>query len=443
VNVTAASRSGSHPYVAALLAGSAALPKSPAAWLDARRAAALERANALSVPTTRDEEWRFTDLTPLTKLQVQPAVAAVKVSAADIAAHVVPEAAMRLVFVDGVPAPELAQQGVLPSGVTVIALSDALKSHAALVEPHLGKLAGNELAGSDLFTALNTAFLQHGVFIHLAKDAQLKAPIHLLFVAAGNGVAAYPRCLIVAESGAEACVIEDYVALGEEAYLTNAVTEIAVAPNASLRHIKLQRESQKAFHISNCAVALAKDARFQSHAVTLGARLSRNNLNIIQQGEGINVEIDGLALIGGRQTADTHTLVDHGKAHGTCRQTHKTIVGGAGHAVFNGKVFVREGAQQTDSSQQSRNLLLSDKARVDTKPQLEIYADDVKCAHGAAVGQLDAEHLFYLKSRGLPEAQARNLLTYAFGAEIIDHIPVPTLVAALEKLVMARTEASL
>ncbi|MFZ9150182.1 MAG: Fe-S cluster assembly protein SufD [Burkholderiales bacterium] len=435
MNVTA-----THPYVAALLAGSAALPKSPAAWLDARRAAALERANALSVPTTRDEEWRFTDLTPLTKLQVQPVAAAIKVSAADIATHVVPEAAMRLVFVDGVPAPELAQQGALPAGVTVIAMSDALKSHAALVEPHLAKLAG---VGQELFTALNTAFLQHGVFIHLSKDAQLKAPIHLLFVAAGNGVAAYPRCLIVAESGAEACVIEDYVALGDEAYLTNAVTEIAVAPNASLRHIKLQRESQKAFHISNCAVTLAKDARFQSHAVTLGARLSRNNLNISQQGEGINVEIDGLALIGGRQTADTHTLVDHAKAHGICRQTHKTIVGGAGHAVFNGKVFVREGAQLTDSSQQSRNLLLSDKARVDTKPQLEIFADDVKCAHGAAVGQLDAEHLFYLKSRGLPEAQARNLLTYAFGAEIIDHIPVPSLVAALEKLVMARTEASL
>ena len=440
MNVKAASHPGSHPYVAALLTGSAALPKSPVAWLDARRAAALERANALSVPTTRDEEWRFTDLTPLTKLQVQPAEAAVKVSATDIAAHAVPEAAMRLVFVDGMPAPELAQQGALPAGVTVIALSDAIKSHAALIEPHLAKLAGAE---QELFTALNTAFLQHGVFIRLAKDAQLKAPIHLLFVAAGNGVAAYPRCLIVAESGAEACVIEDYVALGDEAYLTNAVTEIAVAPNASLRHIKLQRESQKAFHISNCAVTLAKDARFQSHAVTLGARLSRNNLNISQQGEGVNVEIDGLALIGGRQTADTHTLVDHAKAHGICKQTHKTIVGGAGHAVFNGKVFVREGAQLTDSSQQSRNLLLSDKARVDTKPQLEIYADDVKCAHGAAVGQLDAEHLFYLKSRGLPEAQARNLLTYAFGAEIIDHIPVPSLVAALEKLVMARTEASL
>lgn len=438
MNVTA-----THPYVAALLFGSSTLPKSPAAWLDARRAAALERANALAVPTTRDEEWRFTDLTPLTKLQLQPATAAVKVSAADIAAHAVPEAAMRLVFVDGIPAPALAQQGALPAGVTVMALADALKSHAALIEPHLGKLAGHEPAGDDLFIALNTAFLQHGVFIHLAKNAQLKAPIHLLFVAAGNGVAVYPRCLIVADTGAEACVIEDYVALGEEAYLTNAVTEIAVAPNASVRHIKLQRESQKAFHISTCAVTLGKDARFQSHAVTLGARLSRNNLNISQQGEGATVEIDGLALIGGRQLADTHTLMDHTQPNGTCRQTHKTIVGGAAHAVFNGKVFVREGAQLTDSSQQSRNLLLSDKAHVDTKPQLEIFADDVKCAHGAAVGQLDAEHLFYLKSRGLAEVQARNLLTYAFGAEIIDHIPVPSLVTELEKLVMARTEGGI
>ncbi len=431
MNVTA-----SHPYVAALLAGSGALPKSPAAWLDARRAAALERANALSVPTTRDEEWRFTDLTPLTRLQLQPAAAGVKVSAAEIAAHAVPEAAMRLVFVDGVPAPELSLSGALPAGVTVMALNDALKSHPALVEPYLARLAGVE---QELFTALNTAFLQHGVFIHLAKNAQLKAPIHLLFVAAGSGVAAYPRCLIVAETGAEGCVIEDYVALGDEACLTNAVTEIAVAPNASLRHIKLQRESLKAFHVGNCAVTLAKDARFMSHAVTLGARLSRNNLNISQQGEGAHAEIDGLALIGGRQLADTHTLMDHNRPNGSCSQTHKTIVGGGAHAVFNGKVFVREGAQLTDSSQQSRNLLLSDRARVDTKPQLEIFADDVKCAHGAAVGQLDPEHLFYLKSRGLPERQARNLLTYAFGAEIIDRIPVPSLVTRLEAAVMART----
>lgn len=423
-----------HPYVASLLSGSGAVPKSPATWLDARRAAALERANALSVPTTCDEEWRFTDLTPLTKLQLQPASTPAPVSAAEIGVHAVPEAAVRLVFVDGILVPQLGAAGTLPAGVTVLPLADALKNHAALVEPHLAKMAGD-----DLFVSLNTAFLNQGVFIHFAKGAALKAPIHLLFVAAGQDVAAHPRVLIVAETGAEGCVIEDYVAQGEAAGLTNAVTEIAVAANAGLRHIKLQRESRKAFHIGSCAVTLGKDARFVSQAVTLGARLSRNNLAIVQQGEGVEVAIDGLALIGGRQLADTHTLIDHLKPHGRCEQVHKTIVGGGAHAVFNGKVFVREGAQLTDSSQQSRNLLLSDKAHVDTKPQLEIFADDVKCAHGAAVGQLDPEHLFYLKSRGLPEAQARNLLTYAFGAEIIDRIPVPSLVAKLEALVMQRT----
>ena len=427
-----------HPYVASLLAGSGALPQSPAAWLNARRAAALERANALAVPTTRDEDWRFTDLTPLTKLQFQPVAAAAAVSAADIAGHAVAGAAARLVFVDGIYVPALSQRGALPAGITVELLADALKSRASLVEPRLAQLAHDE---HDLFTALNTAFLQHGVFIHAAKNATLQAPVHLLFVATRKGIAAYPRCLVVADAGSGITVIEDYVALGEESYLTNAVTEIAVAPNASVRHVKVQRESGQAFHIGTCAVTLAHDARYLSHAVTFGARLSRNNLIVTQQGEGAHAQIDGIALIGGRQLADTHTLMDHARPNGTCVQVHKTIVGGAGHAVFNGKVFVREGAQQTYSSQQSRNLLLSDKARVDTKPQLEIFADDVKCAHGATVGQLDAENLFYLKSRGLPERQARNLLTYAFGAEIIDRIPVPSLVAQLEKSVMARTEA--
>ncbi len=430
-----------HPYVASLLAGSGAVPKSPAAWLDARRAAALERANALSVPTTRDEEWRFTDLTPLTKLQLQPAALPAPVPAAEIETHAVPEAAVRLVFVDGILVPQLGASGTLPAGVAVLPLAEALKSHAALLESHLAKIAGDGSVGGDLFVSLNTAFLNQGVFIHFAKGAVLKAPIHLLFVAAGQNVAAHPRVLLVAETGAEGCVIEDYVAQGEAAGLTNAVTEIAVADNAAVRHVKLQRESQKAFHIGSCAVTLGKDARFVSQAVTLGARLSRNNLAIQQQGEGIEVAIDGLALIDGRQLADTHTLIDHLKPHGRCEQVHKTIVGGGAHAVFNGKVFVREGAQLTDSSQQNRNLLLSDKAHVDTKPQLEIFADDVKCAHGATVGQLDPDHLFYLKSRGLPEARARNLLTYAFGAEVIDRIPVPSLVAKLEAMVLARTEA--
>jgi len=242
------------------------------------------------------------------------------------------------------------------------------------------------------------------------------------------------------EPGAECLLIEDYASLGANVHFTDAVTEIAAGEGARVRHVRVQREAGGAFHIGHCAVAVAKDARYASHSVALGARISRLNLNVLQQGEGVDVEMDGLALISGRQLADTHSLMDHARPHGRCRQLHKCIVGGAAHAVFNGKIVVRPDSQLTDSSQQSRNLLLSDKAHVDTKPQLEIFADDVKCAHGAAVGQLDAEQLFYLRSRGLPQERARNLLIYAFGAEVLRRIPVPSLVQRLEGTVMAQTQ---
>jgi len=267
--------------------------------------------------------------------------------------------------------------------------------------------------------------------------------VHVLHVATRKDAVAYPRCLVVAGEGSACVVVEDYVALTPDAYFSNAVTEIAVGANAAVRHVRLQRESLAAFHIASCAVRLAKDARYFSHSVAFGARISRYDLNIRQDGEGVEVKMDGLALIAGRQLADTHTTMDHAQPHGRCEQLHKCIVGGGAHAVFNGKVLVREGAQLTDSSQQSRNLLLSGKAHVDTKPQLEIFADDVKCAHGATVGQLDADHLFYLKSRGLTDDTARNLLTYAFGAEVIARIPVRSVSSRLEQTMMAQTQVDL
>lgn len=427
-----------HPYIATLLAGSRELPAAPLAWLNARRAAALERANALAVPTTRDEEWRYTDLTPMTRLVFRTAAGSGDaVPPTDVRPFVIPEAAARLVFVDGVFAPGLSD---LPAdcGITITTLAQALKQHGALMEPHLAR---REAAGLDVFGALNTAHLRDGVAVFAGRNAALSAPVHALFVATRKDSATYPRCLVVAESGAAVTLVEDFVALTDAAYFTDAVTEVAVGANAAVRHVRLQRESLSAFHIGHCAVSLAKDARYASHAIAFGARLSRHTLEITQQGEGAEARIDGLALISGRQLADTHTLMDHREPHGRCTQLHKTVVGGGAHAVFNGKVFVREGAQLTDSSQQSRNLLLSDKAHVDTKPQLEIFADDVKCAHGATVGQLDAEQLFYLKSRGIPDAQARSLLTYAFGAELIDRIPVRSLVERLEQHVLGATQA--
>ena len=430
-----------HPFMETLVAGVRALPASPVAWLNLRRALALERANALSVPTARDEDWRFTDLAPLRKMRIAPlaAGAVAPALALEVAQYAVPEAAVRLTFVDGVYAPSLCNRAALPEGVTVSTLAEALAKNPALLGPHL---AANADFDEQWFTALNTAWLRDGAFVHIAQNTALREPLHVLFIATRKDAATCPRCLIVAEVGSECTVIEDYVSATDAGYFTNAVTEIAIQPQARVHHVRLQRESLAAIHIASCAVLLAKDASYVSQSVAFGARLSRYNLEVTHQGEGAEAVIDGLALIHGQQCADTHSTTDHAYANGRCTQLHKTIVGGSAHAVFNGKVFVRKRAQLTHSAQQSRNLLLSPNARVDTKPQLEIFADDVKCAHGATVGQLDAEQLFYLKSRGIPDTQARNLLTYAFGAEIVDRIPVKSLVAQLERIVMAQTQAA-
>ena len=425
-----------HPYIEALLKGYEA-PRGGASWLNERRAQALERANALQVPTTRDEDWRFTDISLLTKTAFKPAAPA-QLAMKDVATFVAPEAGVRLTFVDGIFAPALSAAGGLPRGVVVANLGAALPAHAAVIEPHLARHAEFE---REVFAALNTCHLRDGAFVWLAKNRQCPAPIQVMYVSTQKETAAYPRCLVVAEAGSECTLIEQYVAVGDAAYFNDAVTEVAVGENARVRHVRVQHEAPSAFHIATCAAAVAKDARYDSHVVTLGARISRLNLNVVQRGDGAEVRMDGLSLISGRQLADTHSLMDHARPAGRCLQSHKCIVGGAAHAVFNGRILVRPGAQLTDSAQSSRNLLLSDKAHVDTKPQLEIFADDVKCAHGATVGQLDADQLFYLKSRGISDAHARNLLTYAFAAELIDRIPVPSLVESLEQAVLWRTGA--
>ncbi len=422
-------------YLDNLLRGRDVVPEAPAGWLKALRARAVERANALTVPTTRDEDWRFTDLSPLYKAPCRPSASPGAVSAADLSRFEIPEATTRLTFVDGHFSAALSR-GSAMEGVVVANLADALATHGRLVESRLGTLAGT---GQDAFAAVNTAFLHDGALIHVGRDRNGTAPIHLLFIATRKDGAAYPRVLVIAEPGAQCTLIEDFESLADGDYFTDAVTEIAVDENAHVAHVKLQREAQAAFHIARTSVQVARDGRYSNWSVALGARISRHNLDVIQAGEGTEFSIDGLALIGGRQLADTNSLIDHAHAHGRSRQLHKTVVGGGAHAVFNGKIFVRRGAQQTDAGQQSRNLLLSDKAHVDTKPQLEIFADDVKCAHGATVGQIEADELFYLKSRGLSDATARNLLTYAFAAEVIGRIPVKSLVERLENHVLEQT----
>lgn len=427
-------------YLESLLQGQPRPPSSPLAWFNQLRADAVERASALKVPTTRDEEWRFTDISPLLGLSFQPVSAGSALDAADVGRFHLKEAAIRLVFVDGVYAPALSRRPEkVGTGPVVANLSEAVVAHATMVKPHLARHARFQ---DDVFTAVNTAFMHDGALVFLPRGAAIRSPIHLLFIASQKAAASHPRCLVIAEAGSEAMVIEDYVTLQQEAYVNNAVTEIVLADHARIDHVRIQRDGIEAFHLGRCAVSLARESRYRSVAIALGARISRYNLDTLLAAEGAECTLDGLALITGRQLADTHTCIDHAMPHGTSRQSHKCIVDDTAHAVFNGKIMVRTGAQHTDSSQSSRNLLLGARSRVDTKPQLEIFADDVKCAHGATVGQLDSEEVFYLKSRGLTETAARNLLTYAFGAEIIDRIPVASLKHRLERTVLDHTQRS-
>jgi Fe-S cluster assembly protein SufD len=423
-----------HPYIEALLHGGET-PHSPYAWLNERRAYALERANALTVPTTRDEDWRFTDITPLTRSGFKNAMPGAAPDHVAVERLLLPEATARLVFIDGYYAPEYSV--VARGPVTVDTLLAALQRPAEGTEHTLACLASFE---SRIFTALNTAHLRDGAYVHAARNAE-GGVIQLLFISTTPDTVSHPRCLIQVAQGAQCTVVEDYVSIGDGAAFANAVTEVAIEPNARVRHVRLQRHNVASYNLAHCAVSLAKDASYVSQSISFGARISRYDLEVVQNGEGAEATIDGLALISGRQLADTHTTMDHACPHGRSQQLHKTIAGGGAHAVFNGKVVVRPGAQLINSAQESRNLLLSDKARVDTKPQLEIFADDVKCSHGATVGQLDPDHLFYLRSRGLPDALARSLLTYAFGAQVIERIPVASVVRELERVVLEQTSA--
>ncbi len=430
--------------LATLLAGQAKLPAglgSPKlAWLKALRAEAVERVGVLKLPTSRDEAWRFTGISALAQQSFHPVGAPAALQRADIERFRIDEAATRLVFVDGVHRPELSSAGsgsaTESASIVVGNLATATAAQAAIVQAHLGRHAAFH---DHLFTALNTAFLHDAAVIVVPRDSSVATPVHLLFVATEPGVASHPRVLVAGEPGSSVTLIEDYVALHDASYFTNSVAEIVAGANAKIEHVRVQRESGAAFHIASCAVSLGHASRYHSVNVALGARLSRLDLDVRLEAEGAECTLDGLTLIGERQLADTHSRIDHLQPHGTSRQLHKCIVDGTAHAVFNGKVIVHPGAQKTDSAQSSRNLLLTTKAVVDTLPQLEIFADDVKCTHGATVGQLDSDEVFYLRSRGLSEEAARNLLTYAFGAEVIDRIPVASLRHTLEQTVLERT----
>ena len=427
-------------YLKNLLQGQSQLSASPLEKLNQLRSNAVNQINALKLPTKNDEEWRFTDISPLTKVSFQPVRITPPCQTSDVEHFYLAETVTRLVFIDGIYAPHLSTQITETSNkssVVVSSLKDASSEDLETIESHLGY--HTELQ-DNVFAALNTAFLHEGALIIVPRNISVDMPVHLLFIATQKEALSHPRCLLIAESGSKVTVIEDYVTLQEETYITNTVAEFVLADSAHVNHVRIQRDSKEAFHMANCSVALARESRYQSVSVAFGARISRYNLNILLKGEGAECTADGLALISSRQLADTHACIDHIEPHCTSHQLHKCIINDAAHAVFNGKIIVRPDAQLTNSTQSNRNLLLTSKARIDTKPQLEIFADDVKCAHGATVGQLDNEEIFYLKSRGLSESTARNLLTYAFGAEIIERIPIASLRFKLEQAVHDQTQ---
>jgi Fe-S cluster assembly protein SufD len=419
-------------------------------WLERLRENAFASFEKLGFPTPSQEEWKYTNVAPIAKADFEPAqtsreAALPALDASQLEAFFYEEArSSRLVFLNGIYRPELSSVESLPDEVAVMDISDAMR------EEKYGNIVRERLARSanfseDAFTALNTAFLASGAFVYIPAGRQVETPVHLLFLTDANkkSIASFPRVLIVAERGSTATVIESYAGLGEEAYFTNAVVEINLEDGARLTHYKVQREGAEAFHLALTQANLARNSSFDTTTITLGAQLSRHGINVSLDAEGAECWVDGLYLVGDGQHADTHSLIDHRQPHCTSHQLYKGILDGKSRAVFNGKVFVRPNAQQTDARQTNRNLLLSNEARVDTKPQLEIFADDVKCAHGATVGQLEEEELFYLTSRGLNPEIARNLLTYGFAEEVITKIKVESIKAQLDEAVLNRLHSNL
>ena len=410
------------------------------------RAGAMERFVELGFPSVREEEWKYTNVAAIARADFQPAISAdapLQSEAELKQINSVPEtSSSQLVFVDGVLRPEVSALAALPRELVAIDLSQAIvdERYSEMVRTHLARQADYVVNG---FTALNTAFINHGALVYIPDGLVVESPLHLLFISKSVRTANFPRVLIVAGKNSKATIIENYVSADSEEYLTNSVVEVVLEEGARLEHYKVQRESIGAFHIATTAVGLGRNASYDTTTITFGAQLSRHDIVVTMDNEGAECWVDGLYLVTDNQHADTHSVIDHRQPHCTSHQLYKGILDGKSRAVFNGKVFVRHNAQKTDAMQTNKNLLLSNEARVDTKPQLEILADDVKCAHGAAVGQIDEEELFYLETRGIHPDLGRNLLTYGFAEEVIAKIKIDSIRNKLDEAVLHRLNATL
>lgn len=415
-----------------------------AAWLKILRENAIDEFHKLDFPTVNQEAWKYTNVAAFVKNEFEVAkIGETVVEPEKLAQFAVPEAgASVLSFVNGKINREKSNLSAIENGAVVLSLSEAATDErfGEIVKTHLARGVDYEFNG---FTALNTALWQDGAFVFVPQNTKIGAPIHLQFVSAGEQTASFPRVLIVLEQGAEAVLIESYVRSEETKYLTDAVVEIILADNARLKHYRVQRESHTALHVLTAHTNLERDSFYDVTNLNFGAGLSRHDIGVRFNQTGAECFVDGLYMVGETQHTDTHSVIEHLVKNCVSHQTYKGVLNGKSRAVFNGKVFVAEGASGTDGYQSNKNLLLSNDARVDTKPQLEIFNDDVKCSHGATVGQLEDEELFYLLSRGLNESLARNLLTYGFAEEIINKIEIASIKKQLDEAVLNRLETKL
>lgn len=408
-------------------------------WLRTIRHSALDRFGELGFPTTKIEAWRFTNVSPIANTRFEPARresgGAVKeqlkiLPYADLGCH-------RVAFVNGRFSPELSSTAKLPRGVRAGSLAAAFATDGSLLEQHLARYAAFQ---DHAFVALNIAFLEDGAFIEISKGTILEEPIHLLFVSTGGAqpVVTHSRNLVLVGRESQVTFIETHVALDGGIYLTNAVTEVVAGDNSVVHYAKVQEESPRAYHMGSLHVQLARGTNATTYVVGFGATLSRQDLTVVFDGDGAEALLNGLYVIDSEQHLDNYTTLDHAKPHTSSREFYKGVLDGKSSGVFHGRIIVRKGAQKTDAKQSNKNLLLSDDAVINTKPQLEIYADDVKCTHGATIGQIDQDAVFYLRSRGIPREEARAMLTHAFASEVIGRIKYEPLRARLTETLSAR-----
>ena len=408
-------------------------------WIDEVRRSAIERFEKVGFPSIKEEAWRFTNVAPITKTAFALGEGRLTESARQVAHHYSfgIEAAAELVFVNGRYQPELSRTQKLGPGVRVGSLEAAIEEDVPEIRRHLTRHARIE---SNPFVALNSGFLRDGAYVWIGRQVRVSGPIHLIFVsdAGSQATVSHPRVLIVADEGSDSQIVESYVGTKGERYFTNAVTEIVAAREARIDHCRLQQESLEAFHVATMQVEQAAASNVISQAATLGGKLTRNDLNVILNGEYAESTLNGLVVIGGDQHVDNHTLLRHEKANCPSHELYKYVVDGRSTGVFRGKIFVQQDAQKTNAKQNSKALLLSDDAQINAMPALEIYADDVKCTHGSTTGPVDEDMVFYLRTRGVGLDAARHLLTYAFAADITRRIKVVPVRRRLEDFMAAQ-----